>query len=201
CVLPSNGSFLSSGSQLFSDVYRHRDFLGQPLFHPSLWSFLYSSMLLSISLHTLFVRVLSGQWFNPVLCCAMNLARLGFNMLHFGKLIQRPILFTFLTTEFKLETVLVSSIGPGADIIAAASLVYFLWHNKNTTLKQTNKIVDAIAYHLYIFHYAARPFLVTATRAQWEITLTRCLQCHAMAFDPTGPTIWNNVPDSKGALT
>jgi hypothetical protein len=65
----------------------------------------------------------------------MNLARLGFNMLLFGKLSQRPV-FTLLTTEFNWEIVLVSSIGPAVDIIVAFSLIYYLWHRRNTDFKQ-----------------------------------------------------------------
>jgi hypothetical protein len=81
------------------------------------------------------VKVLSGQWLIPILCCVMNLARLGFNMLLFGKLSQRPV-FTLLTTEFNWEIVLVSSIGPAVDIIVAFSLIYYLWHRRNTDFKQ-----------------------------------------------------------------
>ncbi|KAF7356269.1 Saposin B-type domain-containing protein [Mycena venus] len=107
---------------------------------------IFFNALIAIAVQTFFVyrvKVLSGKWLIPILCCAMNLARLGFNMLLFAKLSQRPQ-FTLLTTVFNWEIILVSSIGPAVDIIVAASLVYYLWHRRNTDFKQTNRMVDTI---------------------------------------------------------
>nr|KAJ7312389.1 hypothetical protein DFH08DRAFT_896900 [Mycena albidolilacea] len=107
---------------------------------------IFFNALIAIAVQTFFVyrvKVLSGQWLIPILCCVMNLARLGFNMLLFGKLSQRPV-FTLLTTEFNWEIVLVSSIGPAVDIIVAFSLIYYLWHRRNTDFKHTNRMVDTI---------------------------------------------------------
>ncbi|KAJ6581955.1 hypothetical protein B0H19DRAFT_1117113 [Mycena capillaripes] len=102
--------------------------------------------LIAIAVQTFFVyrvRVLSGKWLIPVLCCALNLVRLGCNMLLFAELSKDPQ-FTLLTTKFNWEVILVSAIGPGVDIIVAASLVFYLWHRRSTDFKQTNKMVDTI---------------------------------------------------------
>jgi hypothetical protein len=81
------------------------------------------------------VRVLSGKWLIPVLCCVLNLVRLACNMLLFGELSQNPV-FTLLTTKFNWEVILVSSIGPVVDVIIAGSLVYYLWHRRSTDFKE-----------------------------------------------------------------
>ncbi|KAJ6462353.1 hypothetical protein C8R47DRAFT_1158378 [Mycena vitilis] len=102
--------------------------------------------LIAIAVQTFFVyrvRVLSGQWLIPIICCALNLVRLACNMLLFGELSRDPV-FTLLTTKFNWEIILVSAIGPAVDIIVAGSLVYYLWHRRNTDFKQTNRMVDTI---------------------------------------------------------
>ncbi|KAK7008251.1 Saposin B-type domain-containing protein [Favolaschia claudopus] len=107
---------------------------------------IFFNALIAISVQTFFVyrvKVLSGKWLVPLICCAMNLARLGFNMLLFGKLSQKPI-FTLLTTTFNWEIIVVSSIGPAVDIIVAASLIYYLWDRRKTDFKQTRGMVDTL---------------------------------------------------------
>ncbi|KAF7356265.1 Saposin B-type domain-containing protein [Mycena venus] len=94
------------------------------------------------------VRVLSGQWLIPIGCFALNLARLGCLMLLFGELYQTPI-FTLLATKFRKEVIVVSSMGPGVEIVVAASLVYYLWSRRggkggSTGFQQTNRVVDSI---------------------------------------------------------
>ncbi|KAJ7812005.1 hypothetical protein B0H14DRAFT_3150514 [Mycena olivaceomarginata] len=100
---------------------------------------IFFNALIAIAVQTFFVyrvKVLSGQWLIPILCCVMNLARLGFNMLLFGKLSQRPNSIG--------KSCLFPSIGPAVDIIVAFSLIYYLWHRRNTDFKHTNRMVDTI---------------------------------------------------------
>ncbi|KAJ7315702.1 hypothetical protein DFH08DRAFT_1086769, partial [Mycena albidolilacea] len=89
------------------------------------------------------VRVLSKQWFIPVLCCVLNLVHFVFNILLFGQLATNRV-FSIETQQLSWEITFASSIGPAVDMIVAASLVFYLWHRKTTNFRQTNRIVDTI---------------------------------------------------------
>ncbi|KAJ7451391.1 hypothetical protein FB451DRAFT_1374420 [Mycena latifolia] len=89
------------------------------------------------------VRLLSGQWVVPILCCALNIVRLVFNIILFVKLNMRPQ-FNLLTTEFNSVIIILSSTAPAVDVIVAGSLVYFLWNRKRTSFKQTSQVLDSI---------------------------------------------------------
>ncbi|KAF7333795.1 Saposin B-type domain-containing protein [Mycena venus] len=89
------------------------------------------------------VRVLSKQWFIPVLCCVLLLVAFVFGVLLCGQLATNRV-FSIETQKLSWEITFASSIGPAVDMIIAASLVYHLWHRKTTHFQQTNRIVDTI---------------------------------------------------------
>ncbi|KAJ7656425.1 hypothetical protein DFH06DRAFT_1473646 [Mycena polygramma] len=87
---------------------------------------IFFNSLIAVGVQTFFVyrvRVLSGRWLIPVICCTLNAAHLGCNMLLFVELLEDP------------------TIGPVVDIIL---LVYYLWHHRKTEFKQTSRIVDTL---------------------------------------------------------
>ncbi|KAF7378187.1 Saposin B-type domain-containing protein [Mycena sanguinolenta] len=125
-------------------------FYGQPehIFAPpiSMVFPIFFNALIAIGVQTFFVYrvwVVSKQWHIPVLCCAMNIVRLGFNMLVFAKLWQNPI-FSRLNTELNWPIIVGSAIGPAVDMIVATSLIFTLWHQRRTGVKRTSRIIDDI---------------------------------------------------------
>ncbi|KAJ6480432.1 hypothetical protein C8R45DRAFT_1155505 [Mycena sanguinolenta] len=125
-------------------------FYGQPehIFAPpvSMVFPIFFNALIAIGVQTFFVYrvwVVSKQWHIPILCCAMNLVRLGFNMLVFAKLCQDPI-FSRLNTELNWPIIVGSAIGPAVDLIIAISLIFTLWRQRKAGVKQTSRILDNI---------------------------------------------------------
>ncbi|KAK7061964.1 Saposin B-type domain-containing protein [Favolaschia claudopus] len=89
------------------------------------------------------VKVLSGRWHIPILCCAVNAVRLAFNLELFVRLLEQPM-FALLRTKFKWDIIVASSFPLALDIIIAGSLIHLLWHRRSTQFEQTNRIVDTI---------------------------------------------------------
>ncbi|KAF7356263.1 Saposin B-type domain-containing protein [Mycena venus] len=115
---------------------------------------------IAIGVQTFFVYrvwVLSGKWPIPILCCFLNLLRLGCNVLLFVDL-SKHRLYSRLTTDLRWEVILMDTINPAVDIIIAASLVYYLWGRRKSDFKQTNRMVDTI-----IVWTLERTLLTTAT--------------------------------------